>query len=98
MKEFKKSGELTPAMQKKYDEAFKAEKRRIMRVKTESQVEKIREKAKADAVRAMTPMSKRVTGGLMTVGREFGRRIEKIDTDKFEAYVTGVSTSKPRKK
>ena len=95
---FKGKKKLTPELQKAYNQARQAEARRIERTRKEAQIKAIKARARADAARAATPTGKRIAGGLMTAGRAIGKRIDKFDSEKFESFVSGVSTSPKKKK
>lgn len=88
---------LSPELQKAYNAAYRAEIQRRDNARKEAQMTKIQEKAKRDAYIASTTRGKRVAGGLLEVGRKLGERVDKFDTEKFEAFVTGVGTSKKKK-
>lgn len=83
-----------PEKEKIYKQAFDLELGRIQKEKSGAEIAKIQEKAKAAAARASMPKSSRFAAGLKTLGK----KLEKIDNKKFEAYVTGVSTSGKKKK
>jgi len=88
---------MPPELQKQYNQAYQAEINRREKARKQAQIANIKARAKADAARAATPKGKRVMGGLVTAGRAFGKKLDKIDMDKFEAHVTGVSTSKKKR-
>lgn len=96
-KMFKRPQITDPSLQRLYAKEKAAEAARIRTNAHAVAVEKIKAMAKMDAQRAAMPTSTRVIKTASTIGAALGSRINKIDTAKFEAYVTGVSPEKKKK-
>lgn len=108
VKAHQQSKKLTPAMQKVYDTTYKGEVKKLAKAETKQNIDALKNRAKKDAIRAATPRSTRLATGFRAIGREagkgavsgakkFAKSVDKMDTEKFEKYVTGVSTSKRKK-
>lgn len=89
---------LTPDMQKIYDQEHGKAVRDIRQHQHSDMAKRVRELAKGDAERASRTHGQRIIGAMdrvRTVTREVGKRIDKLDMEKFEASITGV---KPKKR
>lgn len=80
-----------PRLQRVYAKEKTAEEARIRTKSHAVAIQQIKDMARRDAQRAATPRSTQVIRTVSTVGKALGERIKKMDPDKFEAYVTGVS-------
>lgn len=88
---------MSPQNRRIYVETLKKESVKIQQGKRKLEISKIKERAKRDAIRASTTKSQVIGRGLLSAGKSIGKKLEKFDNEKFEAYVTGVSTNKKKK-
>ncbi len=96
-KMFKRPQIENPSLRRMYAKERAAEEARIRATVRTAEIEKIKARARMDAQRAATPASTRAIRTVSVIGARLGDRIKKMDTEKFEAYVTGVSTDKKEK-
>lgn len=94
---FFKKKPLSPAMQNAYRKAYNQELASIKSKANQAAIAKVQARAKADAARASQSTGSRVLDGLVSAGRDMNKALKKMDTEKFERYITGVETEKKRR-
>jgi hypothetical protein len=86
-----------PALRRIYAKEKAIQEGKIRTASHVAEVEKIKARARADAVRACTPKGIQAIRTASSIGTSLGNALKKMDTDKFEAYVTGVSPDRKKK-
>lgn len=88
---------LLPSQEKIYNQAFRAEVKKITVQQNKHLVERLKMKARSDAAKAAMPKTGRIIGGLVAFGNVANaglKRLPPIDPDKLAAAVTGVPVKK----
>ena len=86
---FFKRKPMDPKLKAAYDKAYGAEMTKLANQKQQARIAAVQAKARGAAARASVSGGSRALGGLISAGKSINKRLDKMDMDKFEAYVTG---------